>query len=326
MEQLPIILCIDVEPDERLIDARAQVDWVGFERTYDFFAELRPRLQSATGSVVHFSWFLRMDPQIAHTYGSPEWAARRYEGLFERLQAAGDELGLHTHAWRWDEGSQMWVADIGNQAWVDHCVRMAFAAFKHRFHRPSVSFRFGDRWMNDETLDLLERLGARFDLTVEPGQKEFPPEVFRERFTGSLPDYARVPLRPYRPSKDDFRKRSIWRRRGIWIIPLSAGGVEGPRAARLRYVRRLARRIGIDRHRHRSRTLNLGMDSSDFCQMLDGLVNIWQRPYLALVMRADVCSNPVYQSNMSRSIDHLLSHPQAHRFVFETPAEAMMRL
>jgi len=53
-----------------------------------------------TGSPVHFSWFLRMDPQITHTYGSPDWVVTRYPKLIEGLDAAGDELGLHVHPWR----------------------------------------------------------------------------------------------------------------------------------------------------------------------------------------------------------------------------------
>src|SRR5687768_1049398 len=109
--RIPILICIDAEIDERRVDPCAPVDWKGFEKSYEFFNELRPRLEMATNSPVHFSWFLRMDPQIAHVHGSPAWVVTRYPELIEGLKAAGDELGLHLHANRWDEHSQDWIAD-----------------------------------------------------------------------------------------------------------------------------------------------------------------------------------------------------------------------
>lgn len=218
MEKIPIAICIDVEPEKRAIDPNIVADWVGFERTFEFFEELRPRLEDATRSAVHFSWFVRMDPQIAHAYGSPAWPVIRYRRLFDRIAASGDEIGLHIHAWRWDEGLDGWIADMGDQEWVDHCVCMGFDAFKQSLNRPCQSFRFGDHWMNDATLDLVEKLGARFDLTAEPGRKAL---FLPEPYTGCPPDYTRVPRRPYHPSKVNFTECSNAQSRELWSVPLS---------------------------------------------------------------------------------------------------------
>ena len=97
MNKIPILICIDVEPDDREIDPDVRHDWKGFEKSYEFFTQLRPRLKAVTGSPVHFSWFLRMDPQIDHTYGSPTYVVTRYRDLLQKLSMMGDELGLHTH-------------------------------------------------------------------------------------------------------------------------------------------------------------------------------------------------------------------------------------
>jgi hypothetical protein len=223
MKRIPIAIIIDVEPDERETDLSAPRDWEGFEKTSEFFKKLRPQLENATQEAANFSWFFRMDPQIAKTYGTPEWVAKRYPELIEEFTAAGDELGLHPHAWRWDEASSDWIADLGNQEWVNHCIRMGFEAFEKSFKRPCRSFRFGNHWMNDVTLELVERLGARFELTVEPGQKKF---FVLDRYTGSLPDYLNVPRRPYRPSKRDFRQRDLWGGRKLWMIPQSTGHID----------------------------------------------------------------------------------------------------
>jgi hypothetical protein len=218
MEKIPIVICIDVEPDARVTDPNVAIDWAGFEKTFEFYEQLRPHLQDATQSLVHFSWFVRMDPQIADTYGSPDWAIARYRRLFDRMEAAGDDIGLHTHAWRWEPESNEWIADMGDQEWVDHCVQMAFAAFEQSMNRKCQSFRFGDHWMNDATLALVERLGARFDLTVEPGRKELS---IPERYTGSPPDYSQAPQQPYRPSKLNFTEHDAEQKRELWAVPLS---------------------------------------------------------------------------------------------------------
>ena len=117
---IPVLICIDVEPDARDVDVRARADWKGFEETFRLFEELRPRASDAAGAPARFNWFLRMDPQVAVAYGSAGWAAERYGPQFESLCAAGDELGLHTHAWR--SVGDGWVTDHGDQAWVNHCV------------------------------------------------------------------------------------------------------------------------------------------------------------------------------------------------------------
>jgi hypothetical protein len=218
MKKIPIVICIDVEPDLRAIDPNVAADWIGFEKTFEFFGALRPRLEAVTGSAAHFSWFVRMDPQIAHTYRDPAWPIGRYRRIFDHVAARGDEIGLHTHSWRWDEGFAGWISDMGNQEWVDYCIRMSFAAFEQALNRPCQSFRFGDHWMNNATLELVERLGACFDLTAEPGQMSL---FITEPYTGSPPDYSLVPREPYRPSKLNFAECSDSRSRGLWEVPLS---------------------------------------------------------------------------------------------------------
>jgi hypothetical protein len=60
-------------------------------------------------------------------------------------------------------------------------------------------------FLNNDTLALAEQLGARVDLTTEPGE---PSAVLFQagiHIMGSLPDYTMVPRVPFRPSIEDFR-------------------------------------------------------------------------------------------------------------------------
>jgi len=44
VKKIPVVICIDVEPDERLIDPNLKKPWTGFERTFEFFTQLRFRV------------------------------------------------------------------------------------------------------------------------------------------------------------------------------------------------------------------------------------------------------------------------------------------
>lgn len=263
-----------------------------------------------------------MDPQITHIYGSPDWVVTRYRQLIKELEAAGDELGLHTHAWRWDDHSNDWISDFGDQGWVDHCVSSSFAAFRSSLHRPCRSFRFGDRWMNNQTLELLEKLGTQFDLTLEPGQSgcSLRPD---EHFTGSFPDYTLVPQAPYRPHKTDFTKPGgLLQKRRLWMIPLSAGSPKTlPKSPGKRWTKLGPADQAEVQQDHM--TLNLAFALSP---ILDRLLSTLRDPYLVLVARTDVGIEPNYRSNLEQNIEALLSHPSAKRFAFETPKEAINQL
>jgi len=221
VKKTPVVICIDVEPDERLIDPNLRQPWTGFESTYQFFSQLRPRLEAATAQPVHFSWFLRMDPQIAHAYGTADWVVTNYSSLIEKIRSAGDALGLHVHAWRWKESRATWVVDL-DQTWVDNCVRLGFESFRTSLNQSCAYFRFGDLWTSDATLALVDELGAQIDLTPEPGQRGCPDESFADSFV----DTNEMPRRLYRPSRSDFRKPDALHGRRLRIMPMSTGSTD----------------------------------------------------------------------------------------------------
>lgn len=318
-DRIPVLICIDVEPDAREVCPRSRADWKGFERTFRLFDAYRPRAERATGAPARFNWFLRMDPQVAAVYGSPAWAAERYDAEFGALCAAGDELGLHPHPWRWDEGRGRWVADFGDQTWVGHCVRLSFATFGAAFGRRCAAFRFGDGWMNAETWRLVAGLGADFDLTLEPGRRHSLAVPRGEHFTGAFPDYARVPREPYRPSEADFRVRGGGR---LWAIPISTALVP-PWPAAPAYRRAVWRlRYGA----RRWQPLFLGLEPAFFARLVGDLLRASERPYLCLPLRSDDALRPERERAMRENLDALLRHPAAARLSFDTPAGAVARL
>lgn len=323
MTSLPVILCVDVEPDERQIDLHARAPWRGFEASCEYFSQLRSRLQEVTRSPVHFNWFLRMDPQVEQGYGSATWTVDHYRSLLSDLESNGDELGLHIHATRWNETAQRWVGDYGDEGWVSECVRSSFIAFENALKRPCESVSLGDRWSSNQTVALVEQLGAKYFLSIEPGAHPTGAEMGYE-FTGQWPDYAATPTRPYHPSQEDYtreRKRSA---RNLWMIPLSAGKYEGEKTFRLWRLKRLAKAVGVDGQRHsESTTLRLHIPPEVFRRVIGGLLNISNVHYLAMVVRSEVCFEQPKRARLEENMEFLLQHPQVSRFRFVRPDEAI---
>lgn len=322
MRDIPVMICIDVEPREREIDSTLAKNWEGVEETFEFFSNLRPRLEVATGASVNFSWFFRMDPQIKHTYGLSSWVIDRYGDAIKQLELAGDELGLHIHAFRWDGGLHKWITDHGNQEWINHCLHTSFEAYQSAFGYPCLSFRFGDHWMNNETMSLLESLGVKFDLTIEPGKKPTDGVQPEELHTGSWPDYTTTPRWPYQPSRQDFRKHGHAQGRGLWVIPLSTGSGLG----RLPRLKQGAMAFGFLQDRYEVCQLNLSIDGPLFQIMMKRLLGLWRKPYLAPVVRTDVCSSSPSRANMEQNLNFMLSHPLVNSFKFVRPAEGIKLL
>jgi len=310
--RIPVILCIDAEPDGFFIDRRRSDPWLGYERSVEFFRRFRDRLQTS-GEPARFTWCYRMDPQVAETYGAAEWVARHYETLTAQLIGDGDELGLHAHGYRWEAAAGAWTIDHGNQSWIDHLVRMSFAAFDRAFGEPCRTFRFGDRWMSNATVRLLAELGTRHDLTLEPGHPALDSH-HPGRSSGSLPDYTGVPVDPYRPSPDDFRKPGGEGSGRLWMIPLTTAPVKARLFRRWYYrMARPAANAGVW-------TALVSHDPPLFRRIVAHALGRSSRPYLALVLRSNALATPRLARRVSANLEGLLSHPLAGRLSWVTPA------
>lgn len=221
--RIPLILAIDLEPDAFLLERNNPSTWSGCEAAFPVMAEFRSAAIRMVGGRPSFNWTLRMDPQIPESYSSADYLLKLVGKEIARAEVLGDEIGLHVHFWRWNESSTRWLVDHGNPAWVSHCLRESFASFRNAFGRPCRTYRSGDRWHDNESVRLVEELGVEFDLTLERGQPAAATMHPDAESTGSIADYARLPIYPFHPSHDDFREPDVTGTRSIWMFPLAGG-------------------------------------------------------------------------------------------------------
>jgi len=295
--QLDVVLCVDLEPDGR-DRFTGGATWSGTERLWHALPRLRTHIEQRTGGPAHAWWFLRMDPQIAVLHGDAGWGARRFAGELASVRAYGDELGLHTHAWR-PAANDGWISDHGNPHWVAHCVDVSRRAFLDAFGHPPRAFRFGDRWMSNALARKLARDGFCIDFTPEPGFPAQPAMRGSDCATGSLPDYRGMPAGPYRPSHLDFRWRAtVWPSR-LRIAPVSTACVACARA--------YAANAPAVPHDHRPATLNLALRTDHFARVLAYLTQFERRSLLVAVMRSADLAAEVQASRMLRNMHRLLA-------------------
>lgn len=320
--KIPVIVCIDVEPDLFRIDRDRPLPWKGFEKLYEFMSSKRSWLSNETESQTHFSWFFRMDPQIAETYGSPEWAAKTYERVIEDLEEKGDEIGLHPHAWRWDEKQKNWIEDHLDQAWLNDCVEMAFNSFEHVLNRKCRSFRFGARFINQEIINLIEQKEVLYDLTLEPGYQEpssFDIHGSQKIRKGYAIDYSRVPRRFYYPSKTDFKNEDRNNKKSLCIIPLTTGSLHYQYGRAETLYRKF---FSPETLNPISLALNLAFEPRHFQKILEESFNKNQN-YIATVMRSEIGLSSQKLKCVEENLNYLLSGKNAQQYIFVRPDETI---
>jgi hypothetical protein len=216
-----IALAIDVEPDPRLLAGPQDSDWDGFRASLRLLGRLRDDLARTQRTPVSFTWLLRMDPQIRRVYGDGGWIASRFAAELDALEREGDDVGLHTHLYRWDEREAQWLTDYHSTDWMQLCVEEAVRAYHATRSRAAKFHSFGDRYFSEAAVGVLEKAGLAVDMTVEPGLVSVDRIFPSETLLGSLPDMSRAPRSMWRPAHDDYLRDDPHAGRNILLLPLT---------------------------------------------------------------------------------------------------------
>jgi hypothetical protein len=310
---IPVVFCIDAEPDAFTPDPTDPTPWRGYEATHRLSSAWRARLEEATGAAVNFSWFVRSDPQVAHIYGSPLWPFERYRRELEAAALTGDELGLHVHVSRWSAERSSWLEDFASAEWAEHCIVTAAAAYRQALGRSCESVRIGNHFMTEAASAVLERCGFRYDLTPEPGAQARDWLSAVHRVEGTLPDQQALPRRPHRRSKDSVLEADDERNDGIFVLPVSTAPIDAssPPAARAASDDGAYLRLG------------LWYPTEAFKFVVEASLDSEDLPCLILVMRSDMPLIPSFAGHMEENLAWIASHPLARRFRVSGPASAM---
>src|SRR6478672_1771928 len=130
-----VLFLIDVEPDARLT-RDGPGGWEGSDAALDHLERLRAELEEATGTAVQLNWFLRLDPQIEHTWGRADSVAEACPRIIRTILDRGDHCDIHPHFWRWHAQRREWFNDFKDRAWTSECLHTSVAAYERIFGHP----------------------------------------------------------------------------------------------------------------------------------------------------------------------------------------------
>lgn len=314
MGQNHFIFCIDVEPHHRIPVKGAPGEWDSFEQAFQFFEEWRGFLTQATKQRVNFNWFLRLAPQIEQIFGKASYVVDHYPAIFDHLVSSGDEIGIHPHAYRWDDINQIWFSDFADHAWIDQCIESSVRAYRVAFKRPPSIFRFGDRWMSNQTIEAIERCGIEYDLTLEPGVKSISKLSLPEPATADLPDYRNIPRRPYQPSTSDYLRPGQDDKRKLWMIPVSTSPSEWHLSRRWPFIHSGGYQLNLALSSFRQRSLS------------DQLMNARTPQLIVAQFRTGDLAEEQYRNNFISNLRAISQHPRLAGYKFTTPAIAIKDL
>ncbi|NJM65811.1 MAG: hypothetical protein HC851_09205 [Acaryochloris sp. RU_4_1] len=326
---IPALLEIHTEPDGEYLHLGQKLPWQGFERSLPFIRHLRQHISDHLDAPTHLLWSVRVDPQIAQTYGRAEWALEYYNEQLSDLRQVGDEIGLHVHPYRWEASQGLWLEDYANSDWVDECIQVAVAAYQQGYGCLPKTISVGRNWISQSTVNLVESLGLEFDLSVIPGRPSVRFYQSEKNITGIGPDYTDFPCVPYRPQVDNFRSADPDRQQGLWIIPLSSGlrfQAQGVLPRLYQYLR------GTQRTRNYQRISKLYLaDRPDiFRQLVQILLEEKSLSYLTMIMRSHQFLNNKAQQNILANVKYLLNYEPMYarhqNFIFSTPSELVTLL
>lgn len=305
---IPVVVSLDIEPDGPGHEVQANGSWKGVDASRRWVDELCGRAEASSGRAASVSWLVRCDPQIEDVYGSATHLIDAEPALFARAAERGDDIGLHIHAWRRDaEGA--WVDDYGDRPWLEECTDRSFAAYAEAFGRPCRSVSFGNRFLGPGAVERLVHHGGGVDMTGEPANGPVA-DGHWPHVRGDIPDYRRMPRRPHRLAP------------GLTELPMTAG----------------RKRLGLRPKAHLSRMRRHGLwerldqpiqlggkdvPGVGFGELIADGLRRQERPYLSFAIRSDGLLDPVQRPRLIRHVDEVMALPEAERFWFVGPHEAL---
>lgn len=319
--QIPVLILIDAEPDGFFLDRTKALPWNGIEAGFGVVRDLRRNAEQALGRPAHFTWMVRCDAQIAQVYGDAGWSFRTYRTAFAELEAAGDDVGIHIHGYHWSDALDNWVEDYGDPQWIEECLELGLNAFQHTMGRAPRTSSTGYSWTSQRFVARCEAAGIRHELSVVAGRKPKGFPNAKGAYAGALPDYSAVQAQPYRPSLDNYLVPDPSRTEGMWVIPHVSALAPTPRVTWKRRLKQLLGRAPAAAAPQVNK-LFLRTKLNQNAPMIEKALH-QPAPYLTLSVRSHEFANPASVAEMRGTLEYLLAHPLAARFVFATPAELL---
>lgn len=311
-QRIPVLNCIDVEPDSSAAEIGHFKPWLAYEKMHRYLSRWRSSISKKTGSHAHFVWFYRIDSQIQRVYGSLGWPLEHYNKLIHESLARGDEIGIHPRFVQWDDIYEEWRFLESTSYFCKENLLSSLQAYHQALGIPCRALRLDDNFWENELLDFALRQGIQYDVNT------LQPEVNQNQYTSVTE--IETPSVPFRYLNPDLYLAENGRN-CLWIFPQTKAMFDG----RFGFWYRLRKLFSDDQiPKNLEIHLSLAMDPILFEKAIKNLVQDTWPLCVVLVTPADTILNHRLAVFIENNIKFLLEH-QAN-FIFSTPAEALVML
>ena len=309
---IPVVLAVDLEPDGPGAVLDHDATWHNTGAIRRWVDDVRQRAEARSGHPSRVAWLLRCDPQVEAVFGRATHLIETEPRFFAAARARGDEMGVHVHAWRRSPGGG-WVDDFGDPEWFAHCLDRAFTAYAEGFGEPARIASIGNRYLTPTAIERLVAHGVAIDLTAEPANGPVEDGAW-PGVTGDLPDFRRTPRGLHQLAP------------GLVELPVTASRKRLGRDVRA-HLHRMRRHGVRERLDHPVQLGGKPVPGVGFDELMaDSLRHQRGRPFLHFAVRSDGVLDPVQRPRLDANVAALLAMPEAPRFAFVGPSEAVRML
>jgi hypothetical protein len=305
--KIPVHFNLETEPDDyELAPLGVKYNITGIRKIYQHFSNLRPHLQEITQAPVHYNLMWRIDPHFEATCGSIAELIPQHADIIQAICDNGDELGVHFHPLCWNKQKEQWEFCCEPE-WVEQNFIKGYEELSRAVgFRPSV-VRLSDNILATErTMTMLERLGIKIDITVEPGVPDTH-EVWAGVARGN--SFDKMPRYPYQPAPGNLLEPGTTAKRNLWLVPTSTGYTN-----HVRY----GTTVSFEKE---TLALDLAFYPPSFQEVMQKRLESMETPYLVIVANSYTINNPQFQAYFEENLKFILSHPLISQFQFTNSSE-----
>jgi hypothetical protein len=213
--QVMLVMSSDTEPDRVFFSRKrySGLGWQGVTEGVPMISDIIREHTDSFGIEARMSWMIRSDYYMKENWGECAYMAHAFRKTWDSVLHAGDEIGWHPHLLR--RNGDVWASELRDKVWIGKCLAEGFASLDKIFGIHSV--RMGWCFHNDYTLEVIEKLGIKVDLSPIPGCRS----SFLLRLGSDVPkaDWSAGLVDPYFPSVRDYRVAGTAERRSVLLIP-----------------------------------------------------------------------------------------------------------
>jgi len=209
---LKIVICCDVDhdvlgyniPATRFDVYKKKLGWKSINNVQEI-KQICNSVKDSKSNTAKITWFTRSDEHLKIIFNDYAYPLRNFWDLWKQLRHQGDEIGWHSHLWRWSNQNKCWYQEVSDNKWISHCLEKGYKEFIE-LTKNVTSTRMGWGFHNNFTMKKINDLGLIVDLSASPGLKHVgSPDERGSHFLNSY-DWSITQDHPYLPSLQDYRR------------------------------------------------------------------------------------------------------------------------